>query len=1088
MPKISIQTIINFKKKAIEFLRSFFKSEGFKIGAIIFLCLFGITTILPDFLDNSKLKFDLSQRLSKLTQSTVSIKGDLSIQLLPSPSISIKDVFIENYAPHNKRSSSDNFYNIYIKNLKIVFPILKINNRQLIKKIIIKDSIIEIAQPEILSKIESSPFNDILKTISKNSPEKTLVSNGGLSSQIFSIDDMESTTLGLSTNPSVELDDAKIIFYNESGISKEFNDIQSTILYNDDLVEGFGTFNSQGIENIFKIFANFDEKNKKESYFSINSPVFNLKINGKFLEKNLNGLAKTKFNGFLECDISELKNFYKSLISNSDLLSSKLRYNGNSIKFSSEFYNDGKNINLKKAIITSILANGYGDIYLGIADKIFTADFDLDFDNLDVDNIWSTENPAKKIIEKTTTNKLIENAKEGADKTISGDQANPSAVTFKSKVINVKKRNVSDLILETRDYDINLEIFIKKATLYEGVVEDIKLYANIANDKKIFISPLSFKIAGNSEFRASGIFEESENASKFIGSLDGKGDSLGAVLKWLKIDSENIKFDNLKNYSLYADVETTPTSIGLKNFYVNLDDKKTEFYGNIALNDLEKLRSITSDIKFSEFNFDKYISLSKNNSYLNEGILFDKLLWLNQVYSDYFIKLKFDKLLYNNQEFNNQNIEMSLGQGYIKIPKTHFVSDKNIFDFEFNIDIGNKNQIGNLSLNADKLSLKIRDDKNKGGLSIFDNFYKIPSLQGFSGKIDLTAKEIALDDKTILDFDYKNSIKNGVFGQSKLSMKIYDGEFEYKGLCDIKYNKIINGIFLCKSCNLNKIFNDFYNVKTIDGIVNLSGDVVSIAKSVNEFKSKFTSEINMAISAPSITGYGLNDLINKMSSAKTFVNDLLEPEKIIENNEALTKFTQAKGAININGERASTFSFKLSAPSVNSTFSGSLDLNEESINGTLNTIFLSGSAEKKIPINIATNVFGFFDDVGHLSNLNQARQFLGLQRIENQELNNKLESQSAEKRALKRKKIITESFKENNLELPENNDTKTENKILNESKIIDDAKIIETKSEKAPQENLQENPLKETTKESDIIPKNIIEIESENSKIVQPSF
>ena len=92
--------------------------------------------------------------------------------------------------------------------------------------------------------------------------------------------------------------------------------------------------------------------------------------------------------------------------------------------------------------------------------------------------------------------------------------------------------------------------------------------------------------------------------------------------------------------------------------------------------------------------------------------------------------------------------------------------------------------------------------------------------------------------------------------------------------------------------------------------------------------------------------------------------------------------------------------------------------------------------------------------------------------------------QSAEKRALKRKKIITESFKENNLELPENNDTKTENKILNESKIIDDGKIVETKSEKTP----QENPLKETAKESDIIPENIIQIESENSKIVQPSF
>jgi hypothetical protein len=1088
MNKISLESIINFKKKANEFLRSFFKSEGFRIGAIIFLCLFGIAIIFPSFLDNSKLKFDLSQRLSKLTQSTVSIKGDLSIQLLPSPSISISDIFIENYAPQNKRNESDNFYNIYIKNLKIVFPILKINNRQLIEEIIVDDSIIEIAQPEILRKIENSPFNDTLKIISKNSSEKTIVSNGGLSSALFSINDIESTAIGLSTNPSIQLNNSRIIFYNESGISKEFNDIQSTIIYNEDLIDGRGIFSSQGIENEFKIFADFNQKkkNKKESFFSLSSPVFNLKINGNFLEQNLNGIAKTKFKGFLDCDILELKNFYKSLVSKSDLLSSKLRYNGKSIKFSSEIYNDGKNIDLKKVIITSSLANGYGDIFLGISDKIFTADFDLDFDNLDIDNIWSTENPAKKIAEKTKTENLVENAQVNADKNSPKDPV--SAVTFKSNVINVKKRNVSDLILETRDYDFNLEIFIKNATLYEGKVEDIKFYANIANDNKIFISPLSFKIAGNSEFRASGLFEESENISKFIGSLDGKGESLSDIFKWLKIDSENIKLDNLKQYNLYADLEITPTSTNLKNFYVNLNDKKTEFYGNIRMNDLEKLRSIATEIQFSEFDFDKYISLAKNNSYLNDGILFDKLLWLNQIYSDYSIKLKFDKLLYKNQEFNNQNIEVSIGRGYIKIPKTHFASDKNIFDFEFNVDIGNKNQISNLLINADKLELKIRDEDS----TIFDKFYKIPSLQGFSGKIDLTAKEINSEDKKITDFDYKNSMKNGVFGQSKLSMKIYDGEFEYKGLSDIKYNKLINGIFSCKSCNLNKIFNDFYNVSAIDGVVNLSGDIVSIAKSVEEFKNKFNSEINMAISALKIRGYGLNDLANKMLSAKTFANELLDPEKIIENQDSLTQFIQAKGSITLSGERNSNFSFKLSAPNINSVFSGVVLLKDESINGTLNTIFLSGSSEKKVPINIATNVVGFLDDVGYVSNLNQARQYLGLQRIDNQELNSKLATQSEEKKIAKRSKLIVNSFKKNKTEALE----KVENKTVEEPQIIDSEKAKETKEESqiidgeisqdsAPkQETTNDQPLKENI----VIPENIIPTESENSKVVQPSF
>jgi hypothetical protein len=113
MNKISLQSIINFYNKASEILKSFVRSEGFKIGSIIFTCLFAIVIIFPFFLDNSKLKFNITQRLSKLTQSTISIKGDIEIRLLPSPSIIAHKVFIENYALSNKRSENDNFYNIY---------------------------------------------------------------------------------------------------------------------------------------------------------------------------------------------------------------------------------------------------------------------------------------------------------------------------------------------------------------------------------------------------------------------------------------------------------------------------------------------------------------------------------------------------------------------------------------------------------------------------------------------------------------------------------------------------------------------------------------------------------------------------------------------------------------------------------------------------------------------------------------------------------------------------------------------------------------------------------------------------------------
>ena len=62
MKKISLETIINFYKKTPELAKAFVKSEGFKIGAIIFSCLFAFVIVFPSFLDTARLKYDLTQR------------------------------------------------------------------------------------------------------------------------------------------------------------------------------------------------------------------------------------------------------------------------------------------------------------------------------------------------------------------------------------------------------------------------------------------------------------------------------------------------------------------------------------------------------------------------------------------------------------------------------------------------------------------------------------------------------------------------------------------------------------------------------------------------------------------------------------------------------------------------------------------------------------------------------------------------------------------------------------------------------------------------------------------------------------------
>jgi hypothetical protein len=327
MLNIKQQTLIEFLKKIQERIVGFLKSEGFRMTAIVFSCLFAFVAVFPSYLDNSKLKFDISQRLSKLTQSTLSIKGDLTISLLPVPSIILNDVFIENYAPHNSRGEADNFHNIYCRNVKVIYPILKLNNRQLIKELIADNCIVEIARPDILNKIDNSLFSKKISAFAtKNNENNKNVVEEGLSSKIFSIDDMESTAIFLATPPSIQLNDTIISFFNESGVSREFTDIYSTIKFDKDFISGYGSFISQAIDNEFKIDAKFNSQEKEpDSFFSLNSSIINLQIKGNFLENNIKGILNTKFNGFMELEINDLKNFYKSLISSNDAVSNKLK-------------------------------------------------------------------------------------------------------------------------------------------------------------------------------------------------------------------------------------------------------------------------------------------------------------------------------------------------------------------------------------------------------------------------------------------------------------------------------------------------------------------------------------------------------------------------------------------------------------------------------------------------------------------------------------------------------------------------------------------------------------------------------------------
>jgi len=602
-------------------------------------------------------------------------------------------------------------------------------------------------------------------------------------------------------------------------------------------------------------------------------------------------------------------------------------------------------------------------------------------------------------------------------------------------------------------------------------MEDLKLNANISNDDKMSIFPLSFKFPSGSEVRIVGNFDQEVRKNRFFGHIDSHGESMYEILEWLDIKPKNIKIKNLQKFNLYSDLEIGDNDYIFKNFYLNLNDKKTEIYGNVEIKDIKEKRIVTTDLKFSEFDYNKYISIPLKNTYFNEGVLIDKILWLNQIFYIYDLKFNFDKLIYGDEIFENQEFKINLGPGYLKIPNNKFKSQNNDFEINFNIDVSDKKQQLNLLIKANKLKIDFQkeyyDEEIPITKTIFDRFFQMPSLQGFEGKIDIFAKNFIVGDVEVNNFNYLIPITNSM-NQSKLEMDIFDGKFEFSGINDIKYNKIINGNFNCKSCNLNKIFKSFYNVDNLDGVTNISGNIVGSGKSAYEFKKKLISEISFAISGPSARGYGLNDFIKKIYNGKSSDDEPKNPEDILHKKDSFTQFLQGKGFINLRGEKNSNFSISLKSTGVNSVFSGIIFVEEESINGTINTIFLAPNNQKQIPINIATNVTGYIDDVALVSNINQARQYLGLEKIEKTELDNILLAKTAEKKQAKKERIINNAKK---LEKKVNEiDSKASENLKENSKILDSENIEIKKSQEIDE-------FDKINKESDFV---IIEKSSDN--------
>lgn len=933
------------EKKALKLLHF----ETLRTAFLILLSLIMLILAVPYFFDNSALKFQLGQKISQSIGTKFTIYGKVGVTFLPVPSIIVSDVIFEDYRDKN----SDKIYDLYAKSLKVELPLFGGDS---LKKLILSD--VDLIVYDIDKKLLGDD-NKVLSTINdfkKNQPADSENLDSGLSAKLFNVSDISFDKN--SPMPELLVKNGRIIFYNKFARKKEFSDIDAQLKISMENLTARGSFVSRNVVSNFNIAAVFNSKSsEQDAHFDLISPSLELHLKGNFIAEN-KGLFKSDFVGKIDAQIMDLKSSYQDYIDNEGVIATRLKSNSKPIKFSADVNTKNQQITIDKIQINSDLIIGSGELEVGLDSEIPIIDVAINLDEIDLDNIWSNE--VVKI---------------GNISQINKDSVKPNKAESEVKNDEESKEKIDiELSKKIKNFDLNAEINIKKIKYLGSQISDSSVYFSTSGKGDIIVMPAIFKLPGDSILRLSGVFDNSTAISKFVGDFDLKGKALREILTWLKFESQNLKLDALGEYLMHSEVLILPNSVALNNSTLKIGD--SEFSGEIKFDNDGKALDSSGRIHANKIDIDDYFLISGQNSYLSPGLLLKKVFWLNDLSSNNSFSLSFDKLIYRKEEFDSQSFKLRVGRGYIEILGLKLLSSETDLQADLSVDISDQNPRFKLKVEGKKFHYE--SPKTDIKANFFDQFFALPSLENFGGEMIINIDEMKIDNLMISDAELFGSIREGNIEKAKLSGDFYGGKFSYQGALGLKVNKALSGNISFVDVDLMPFLSDLVGIKNVSGIGNFAANISVISANKDEFTNQLKSEIKFNVNAPSVEGYGLSDLIQKMFAAKTFAQDLQNPEKILFNESAKTVLSQASGVIQINDGKDGKLKIDVTGPATNGILSGNFIAKDLTVDLLFNAIFLTGSEKKQIPINIATKLVGKTDDIKQSTNLDQARQYLGL--------------------------------------------------------------------------------------------------------------
>jgi hypothetical protein len=978
--------------------------------SFFFILIVGFTYAVFLFIFNRKIK--PTTYLEKINSifvdefkeqaSSISIKEDIELKLLPVPYFIIKNVSINSY------KYNDFIVEGNIKKVTVKFPFIDVFFRKLMPEritfdgfeIIINEDRLKVNGFKRKRKIEDFKDEDVIDnditidnevvvtTLNENIDEVlTLKENESIDDSAENQnDDLKIETVNNVEN--IEIKQAKSLFsllktnvvlsnglivINGLTYNREFSQTNLSIYVESDKFKINGSLLSNKQPIKLNTYTKWDTTNF-ETEIKTSSEAFNFitKIKGK--------TDFSEFSGNIVVNANSLQIFIKSIFNTNSLIFNRIIDNS---KLNTTFnigFKD-KILSFENMVFNGVNLSGKGDMEFNF-NQDMTHKINLSIASINLDKILLKSMEGKEKFEMSDI--YLFNKDEYVFKEY------PLIFSRIGKLISINPLNFIANIDNFIFWDTTISN-IKIDFLYDEYITFNNFDAKINNSATLTIDnnqDFLFKGDDLSIFVKNGEKQKAKNIPKIENKIEND------INTDTNENKDNITTDTVKTVATEetTTIENNANDNDIKQDVLFYFSGKIDFskYKKIFLNDVNfefKNFSGKSNIELhldeQGFVFHAYEVEMENldlEEILNSSSKYDNLksatLFLNTFNIANFYRFNIANIKNNDWSDVSYKFDIMTNNGYLSIYNINF-NEK----VSGNVSINIKNEIPKMDLRLKLINYEIKDKIDFNKL-----IFNIPAMNEWIGNINLNIINSTFMESNIGEMLFDAPIKSGLidFNIFKFTDSFGGKSCNIKGYIDMNYNRRLNLSLSDCIVDLGETLYIFTNTTNINGLIGLGAIVYTEGLLPESFTKSYIVKVSLAGSGVNILGFGMRELNNKLLSLDSDETDInsLSPLDILYDKQYSFFIEKMTGNISYDGKTSKgNIDLNTESKLINGKMLGTFDIFSNTISTifNINFVMLAGNVQRLVPLNISINFAGETGiDIKHSDNIEQVVNYLDL--------------------------------------------------------------------------------------------------------------